>query len=293
MEHAFRELIGRTADALRDADEGHIGANDFSTFTSSAERMTDRLIDAMFPRHAGKAIMREQALFEATELLSALLSMLSCDVKRADAVTRTLLNSLPEVYRMLKTDLAAAYMGDPAAKGVDEIILCYPAFPAIATYRLAHILYLENVPLLPRVMTEYAHRLTGIDIHPGATIGESFFIDHGTGVVIGETTTIGSGVKIYQHVTLGAKSFDTDDDGMPVKGVKRHPDIGDRVVIYAGATILGGETRIGNDCIIGGSVWLTHSVEAGKMVLARAAVTDSTLKRDVLHPSLPEDSAML
>ena len=292
MEHGFRELIGRTADALRDADEGHIGANDFSTFKSSAERMTDRLIDAMFPRHAGKAIMREQALFEAAERLSALLSMLSYDAEGAGAVTRMLIESLPEVYRVLKTDLLAAYMGDPAAKGVDEIILCYPAFPAIATFRLAHILYTAGVPLLPRVMTEYAHRLTGIDIHPGASIGESFFIDHGTGVVIGETATIGSGVKIYQHVTIGAKSFDTDESGMPVKGVKRHPDIGDRVVIYAGATILGGETRIGNDCVIGGSVWLTHSVEAGKMVLARAAVADSILKRDVMQTSF-EDSAML
>ena len=292
MEHGFRELIGRTADALRDADEGHIGANDFSTFKSSAERMTDRLIDAMFPRHAGKAIMREQALFEAAERLSALLSMLSYDAEGAGAVTRMLIESLPEVYRVLKTDLLAAYIGDPAAKGVDEIILCYPAFPAIATFRLAHILYTAGVPLLPRVMTEYAHRLTGIDIHPGASIGESFFIDHGTGVVIGETATIGSGVKIYQHVTIGAKSFDTDESGMPVKGVKRHPDIGDRVVIYAGATILGGETRIGNDCVIGGSVWLTHSVEAGKMVLARAAVADSILKRDVMQTSF-EDSAML
>jgi serine O-acetyltransferase len=293
MEHAFRELIGRTADALRDADDGHVGANDFSTFTSSAECMTDRLIDAMFPRHAGKAIMREQALFEAAELLSSLLNMLSYDAKRAGAVTQALIEALPEVYRVLKTDLMAAYVGDPAARGVDEIILCYPAFSAIATFRLAHVLYLENVPLLPRVMTEYAHRKTGIDIHPGATIGESFFIDHGTGVVIGETATIGSGVKIYQHVTIGAKSFDTDPDGMPVKGVKRHPDIGDRVVIYAGATILGGETRIGSDCVIGGSVWLTHSVEAGKMVLARAAVTDSTLKRDIMQASSPEDSAML
>ena len=293
MEYAFRELIGRTADALRDADEGHIGARDFSTFKSSAERMTDRLIDAMFPRHAGKAIMREQALFEASELLTALLSMLSSDAGYAEAVTRTLIESLPEVYRVLKTDLQAAYMGDPAAKGVDEIILCYPAFPAIATFRLAHLLYTAGVPLLPRVMTEYAHRRTGIDIHPGATIGESFFIDHGTGVVIGETATIGSGVKIYQHVTIGAKSFDTDAQGMPVKGMKRHPDIGDRVVIYAGATILGGETRIGNDCVIGGSVWLTHSVEAGKMILAHAAVTDSTLKRDIMQASFPEDSAML
>ena len=293
MEHDFRELIGGIADALRNADEGHVDANDFSSFKSSAEYMTDRLIDAMFPRHAGKAIMREQALFEAAELLGSLLRMLSYDGKRAGAVTLKLIESLPEVYRVLKTDLMAAYIGDPAAKGVDEIILCYPAFSAIATFRLAHVLYLEGVPLLPRVMTEYAHRLTGIDIHPGATVGESFFIDHGTGVVIGETATIGSGVKIYQHVTIGAKSFDTDNDGMPVKGVKRHPDIGDRVVIYAGATILGGETHIGNDCVIGGSVWLTHSVEAGKMVLARAAVTDSTLKRDIMQASFPEDSAML
>ena len=293
MEHVLRELLGRTADILRDADEGHYDANDFSSFKSRAEAMTDRLIDAMFPRHAGKAIMREQALFEAADHLNALLYALSYDEMRAEAVTRTLVEALPNVYRVLKTDLLAAYVGDPAAKGVDEIILCYPAFFAIATYRLAHVLYLEGVPLLPRVMTEYAHRLTGIDVHPGATIGESFFIDHGTGVVIGETATIGSGVKIYQHVTIGAKSFDTDSDGMPVKGLKRHPDIGDRVVIYAGATILGGETRIGNDCVIGGSVWLTHSVEAGKMVLARAAVTDSTLKRDVMHASFPEDSAML
>ena len=293
MEHALRELLGRTADALRNADEGHFDANDFSSFKSRAEHMTDRLIDAMFPRHAGKAIMREQALFEAAEHLDALLHTLSYDDRSSLAVTRALTEALPDVYRILKTDLAAAYTGDPAARGVDEIILCYPAFFAIATYRLAHILYREGVPLLPRVMTEYAHRKTGIDIHPGAAIGESFFIDHGTGVVIGETTTIGSGVKIYQHVTLGAKSFDTDEDGMPVKGMKRHPDIGDRVVIYAGATILGGETRIGNDCVIGGSVWLTHSVEAGKMVLARAAVTDSTFKRDIMQSSFPEDSAML
>ena len=292
MEHELRELLGYTADTLRDADEGHSCANDFSAFKSRAESMTDRLIDAMFPRHAGKPIMREQALYEAANHLNALLRTLSCDDKRADAVTRTLIEALPELYRVLKTDLRAAYMGDPAAKGVDEIILCYPAFPAICTYRLAHVLYTTGVPLVPRVMTEYAHRRTGIDIHPGASIGESFFIDHGTGVVIGETATIGSGVKIYQHVTIGAKSFDIDDDGMPVKGVKRHPDIGDRVVIYAGATILGGETRIGNDCVIGGSVWLTHSVEAGKMVLARSAVMDSTLKRDVMRTSF-EDSAML
>ena len=255
--------------------------------------MTDLLIDSIFPCYADEAIPRERALSEAAALLRTCLDALSAEPERADAIVFALFDALPGVLRLLKTDLAAAYVGDPAARGADEIILCYPAFFAIGTYRLAHVLYRKNVPLLPRVMTEYAHRRTGIDIHPGATIGESFFIDHGTGVVIGETTTIGSGVKIYQHVTLGAKSFDTDADGVPVKGVKRHPDIGDRVVIYSGATILGGETRIGNDCVIGGSVWLTHSVEAGKMVLSRSAVTDSTLKRDIMHPSLPEDSAML
>ena len=124
-----------------------------------------------------------------------------------------------------------------------------------------------NVPLVPRIITEYAHRLTGIDIHPGASIGESFFIDHGTGVVIGETSTIGDHVKIYQNVTIGAKSFDVAPDGSLVKGIKRHPDIGSGVVIYAGATILGGQTVIGDNCVIGGNVWLTHSVEAGRVVV--------------------------
>ena len=125
--------------------------------------------------------------------------------------------------------------------------------------------------MIPRVMTEYSHRITGIDIHPGATIGRYFFIDHGTGVVIGETTTIGDHVKLYQHVTLGARSFDLAEDGTPVKGVKRHPDIGDRVVIYAGATILGGDTRIGDDCVVGGNVWLTHSLEAGRTITNKSS----------------------
>ena len=124
-----------------------------------------------------------------------------------------------------------------------------------------------KVPLIPRIITEYAHRLTGIDIHPGATIGEYFFIDHGTGVVIGETSTIGKRVKIYQNVTIGAKSFDVEPDGTLVKGIKRHPDIGDNVVIYAGATILGGETKIGDNCVIGGNVWLTHSVQSGRIII--------------------------
>lgn len=144
------------------------------------------------------------------------------------------------IRRMLTLDITAAYEGDPAAKNVEEILLSYPSIEAISIYRLAHELFLLEVPLVPRIMTEYAHQLTGIDIHPGASIGSRFFIDHGTGVVIGETCVIGNSVKLYQGVTLGAKSFELDEQGNPIKGVKRHPNIEDNVVIYAGATILGG-----------------------------------------------------
>ena len=237
-----------------------------------AERLTDLLIDAMFPRHADLA---DVGTADRLELASALLDVClrQVEVLKPDAVAKALFLGLPELRRQLGTDLEAAYRGDPAAASLDEILLCYPAFRAIATYRLAHILYLQSVPLLPRIMAEYAHRCTGIDIHPGASIGDYFFIDHGTGVVIGETATIGRDVKLYQHVTIGAKSFEVGPDGTLVKGVKRHPDIGDRVIIYAGATILGGDTQIGDDCTIGGSVWLTHSVPAGTLVLARPAVT--------------------
>ena len=256
------------------------------------EQFTDRLISAMFPAYAAASLSRESALLEAAELLTECLERVLPPDRDAEKVVDALFAALPEVHRQLTTDLTAAYEGDPAAGSVEEIILCYPAFPAIAAYRLAHVLYLERVPLLPRMMTEYAHRTTGIDIHPGAAIGDSFFIDHGTGVVIGETTTIGEHVKLYQHVTLGAKSFELGPDGNPVKGIKRHPDIGDRVVIYAGATILGGQTRIGSDCVIGGSVWLTRSVEAGKMVLASAAVTEGHLTRDIMGDS-PLESAQL
>ena len=189
-----------------------------------------------------------------------------CPDEAATPAVQTFLASLPEVMRLLQTDIDAAYLGDPAAKNRLEVMLAYPAFEAISIYRLAHALLETGVPLLPRIMTEYAHQRTGIDIHPGATIGEGFFIDHGTGVVIGETCVIGSGVKLYQGVTLGAKSFELDDDGNPVKGIKRHPDIGNRVIIYAGATILGGDTHIGDGSIIGGNVWLTHSVPPGSKV---------------------------
>ncbi len=192
----------------------------------------------------------------------------NCDGCRetADRITCQFMDSLCDIARVLNTDITAAYEGDPAARSAEEILLAYPAFEAISIFRLAHKLYELKVPLIPRMMTEHAHQLTGIDIHPGATIGEYFFIDHGTGVVVGETCVIGHHVKLYQGVTLGAKSFACDEEGNPVKGVHRHPSVGDHVVIYAGATILGGDTHIGDGCTIGGSVWLTRSVPAGSTI---------------------------
>ena len=184
----------------------------------------------------------------------------------AEAAVEAFARRLPEVKRLLLLDIEALYEGDPAASRREEVMICYPGFYAISIYRLAHELYRLKVPLIPRIMTEFGHEKTGIDIHPGATIGEYFFIDHGTGIVIGETTVIGDHVKLYQGVTLGAKSFELDENGNPVKNIKRHPDIGNRVVIYANATILGGNTVIGDDCVIGGNSWLTHSVPAGSTV---------------------------
>lgn len=185
---------------------------------------------------------------------------------KARTIADEFLKRLPEVRHLLSLDVQAAYDGDPAAEHTDETIFCYPGVFAIMVHRLAHELYKLEVPLLPRIMSEYAHSVTGIDIHPGAKIGESFFIDHGTGVVIGETTTIGKNCKIYQGVTLGAKSFPKDSRGRIVRGAKRHPTLGDRVTVYASATVLGGDTVIGHDCVISGGVFLARSVPPGHVV---------------------------
>jgi serine O-acetyltransferase len=176
------------------------------------------------------------------------------------------LESIPKIREVLATDVRAAYEGDPAAKSYDEIVFSYPGIFAITVYRIAHQLVEQQIPLLPRIMTEYAHSITGIDIHPGAEIGKSFFVDHGTGVVIGETTVIGKNVRIYQSVTLGALSLPRDA-GERLRGKKRHPNVEDDVIIYAGATILGGETVIGARSIIGGNVWITESVPPDTKVL--------------------------
>lgn len=180
-------------------------------------------------------------------------------INMAEQITVDIINGLLDIRKTLDTDINAAYEGDPAAKSFEEIILSYPSLEAISIFRIAHLIASLNVPIVPRIMTEYAHTITGIDVHPNATIGNSFFIDHGTGVVIGETCIIGNNVKLYQGVTLGAKSFPLDEHGNPIKGIKRHPDIGDNVVIYAGATILG-NIEIGHHSVIGGNVWLTESV---------------------------------
>ncbi len=183
------------------------------------------------------------------------------------AKTILFLDQLPEIRKTLATDVQAAFDGDPACKSTDEVIFCYPGLEAITVYRLAHLLYELDIPFIPRMMSEWAHSRTGIDIHPGATIGPYFFIDHGTGVVIGETCKIGSHVKLYQGVTLGALSFATDEEGNLVRGQKRHPTIEEGVVVYANATILGGETIVGKGAVVGSSVWLTKSLEAGATVL--------------------------
>ncbi len=221
------------------------------------------------------AILVSTRLERASLLLMDMLAAAAPDLPDREGVVCRFFAALPAVKALLDTDVEAAYNGDPAARSTREIMLSYPAFEAISIFRLAHALFEMKVPLLPRMMTEYAHRLTGIDIHPGASVGSHFFIDHGTGIVIGETTTIGHHVKLYQGVTLGAKSFDLDPDGNPVKGVKRHPDIGNHVIIYAGATILGGQTVIGDGCVIGGNVWLTHSVPAGETVLAAREIREN------------------
>jgi serine O-acetyltransferase len=182
-----------------------------------------------------------------------------------EAVVLALFKDIPELRRHINADMKAAYEGDPAAKNVEEIVFSYPSLEAIVAYRIANRLYRAGVPMLPRIITEHAHSRTGVDINPGATIGERFFIDHGTGVVIGETTVIGNDVKIYQGVTLGALSVANRDEGG-----KRHPTLENDVTIYAGATILGGQTVIGKGAVIGGNVWLTKSVPAGSRVFGKA-----------------------
>ena len=257
------------------------------------------LTELLFPGYTGKRrVTRANLNFVVIDILYHVYTELSeqielaykyrcrmedCDTggcrKMAEQATQHLLKQLPKVRELLKGDVAAAYDGDPAAKSYEEIVISYPCITAIATYRIAHELYLKEVPLVPRIMTECAHAKTGIDIHPGARIGKSFFIDHGTGVVIGETTIIGDNVKIYQGATLGALSFPKDERGRIIKGGKRHPTIEDNVTIYAEATILG-NVVIGKGAVIGGNVWIKESVPPGVTVTMPQADLVYTKKQE-------------
>jgi len=249
------------------------------------------LLRLMFPGFYDKDPLHSNQLIEYTnELVASVARRLENEIHRsleyrpcddcdpndlagtAARVTHEFLNDLPGVRAILQTDVTAAYEGDPAAISNEEIILAYPGIEAIAVQRLAHLLYRRHIALIPRIMTEWAHNKTGIDIHPGAEIGPHFFIDHGTGVVIGETAVIGKHVKIYQGVTLGAKHFPKDAKGRVVKGNKRHPNIEDGVTIYAGATILG-DVTIGRGSIIGGNVWLLEPVPPNTVVYSEAGQT--------------------
>ncbi|MBQ1260756.1 MAG: serine acetyltransferase [Clostridia bacterium] len=234
----------------------------------------------MFPKLSAKPELYGDTLATTLENIHGALYkqifLAVCDTALAQQLTDGILEQLPDIKCALLKDVRAIYEGDPAAQSPDEVVLCYPGFTAIFVYRLAHEFYIRNIPYIPRIMTEYSHSVTGVDIHAGATIGEYFFIDHGTGIVIGETATIGSHVKIYQGVTIGAKSFELDADGNPVKGIKRHPDIGDNCIIYANATILGGNTRVGDGSVIGANVWLTASTPAG----TKLYYTTATQKED-------------
>ena len=232
-------------------DENRINEDIVNNIRAAAFDLSD-LLEKAFKNECSDEVLRQSG----------------CELcqEKASAIVKSLIEKLPEIRRLLHTDIEAAYEGDPAANSNEEILLSYPSVEAMSIHRIAHELYKHKVPMIPRIMSEYSHHLTGIDIHPGASIGEHFFIDHGTGVVIGETCTIGKNVKLYQGVTLGAKSFPLDEDGHPVKGIKRHPDIEDNVVIYSGASILGGSTVIGHDSIIGGNLWLTQSVPPNSKV---------------------------
>lgn len=276
-----------------DSGINFIDASDLPVRSKILE-ILELLFEVLFPGYTGKrSVTKSNINYVVIDILCHVYTELSGQIERAyryrcrmekcdtgdcrkisEDVTQHLLTQLPKIRDLLKGDVIAAFDGDPAAKSYEEVVISYPCIIAIATYRIAHELYLKDVPLIPRIMTECAHARTGIDIHPGAQIGKNFFIDHGTGVVIGETSVIGNNVKIYQGATLGALSFPKDERGNIIKGGKRHPTIEDNVTIYAEATILG-NVVIGEGTIIGGNVWIKESVPPG--------VTVTTQKADLVY----------
>lgn len=242
------------------------GAHNWSELRYSVAECLNRVCRYLIPETQRAICFRRRMEGDPSCKTMTETEELDCSRQEAESITYELLAGMPEIRRRLRLDVDAAFAGDPASKSREEVILSYPGIEAIMVHRIAHELWRRNVPLLPRMMSEYVHGRTGIDIHPGATIGDSFFIDHATGVVIGETTVIGNHVKIYQGVTLGALSVRKEE-----ANVKRHPTIEDHVTIYAGATILGGQTVVGANSIIGGNMWITSSVPAGSTVYNRPA----------------------
>lgn len=295
---ALPRLVARMVkNYLPDIRTQHIGREHLPSRRTIIE-ICDLLLELTYPGYIGrKDLTAHNISFHVGELLPKLWGLLTDQIQqslcheyeshRADGDTapepcreeaarlaHQFIERIPEIRDLLADDVQAAYDGDPAAICTAEVILSYPGLLAITVYRYAHLLYEMDVPIMPRIMTEHMHQSTGIDIHPGAKIGRSFFIDHGTGVVIGETTDIGNHVKIYQGVTLGALSFPKDERGRLIRGYKRHPTVGNNVTIYANAIVLGGDTVLGDGCIVGGSVFLTRSVEPGHQV----SITPPVLK---------------
>ncbi len=280
--------LARIADRIGETYKDNFGINHLDGVNlprrSEIVAITDKLLEVVFPGFDGRRQGRSEMIArDVAELLKEIYSELFDQMCRAIRYTRktrsceecgtnsavfALLDALPGIREAMKSDVEAAYAGDPAATSCDEIILSYPGVKAITIQRMAHVLYHQKVPFIPRMMTEHAHSLTGIDIHPGAHLGKGVFIDHGTGVVVGETAMIGDNVRIYQGVTLGAVSFPKDACGMLVKGSKRHPTIGNNVTIYSGASVLG-DIVIGDNSVIGGNVWLTESMPAGTKITAQ------------------------
>lgn len=289
---AFDDVVSALGALRRESQARRYGPDTLPELPSRATVATlvDTLAGIIFPRHFGPSDLRNHAtdafvsraldhVFRALPEQIRRELRLSEDLtedaleRRAAEIAETFILDLPKIRAILDTDVNAAFLGDPAAKSIDEVIFCYPGVFAIIRHRLAHRLYSLGAPMIARIIAELAHSETGIDIHPGATIDESFFIDHGTGVVIGETALIGKGVRLYQAVTLGAKRFSVDEHGALEKGKPRHPIIEDDVTIYAGATVLGRIT-IGRGSSIGGNVWLTHSVAPGSNITQAKARVD-------------------
>lgn len=307
--HNLDRVIERIEQSIRENDRiSHISSAPLP-HRNAVHKLVDLISSVLFPgfvgpRNVSRDTLHQHVVTSVGEISRLLIEQISAVLRyeeelagprphpatsdsedaenRARTLALTMLEKLPTIRDMLSLDVQAAFDGDPAAEHTDEIIFSYPGLRALSVHRVAHEMYRLGIPLLPRIMSEIAHAETGIDINPGARIGRSFFIDHGTGVVIGETTIIGDHCKIYQGVTLGAKSFAKDDSGRLKRGEKRHPTLEDHVTVYAGATILGGDTVIGAGSVINGGVFLTHSVPPGHIV--RAPRVELTMRN---NPELP------